>query len=224
MRARLIVLWSRVMALDLLAVLDRLATRRPIFHSEADFQHALAWQVQVEHPDAQVRLEVRPTRGQHLDLLAYLGDERVAVELKYLPARFAGNVGGERFDLPNRAAHDISRHDVVKDVVRVEQAIASGIATSGWVITLTNDRAYRRPGTKAEPIDAAFRLHDGRILEGTLGWGTLAGTGTTSKRDRPLALMGRHECRWRDYSQVTDESGRTATFAHLAFRVEAPAR
>lgn len=32
------------------ASLGRLAARRPVFHSEADFQHALAWQLQLDHP------------------------------------------------------------------------------------------------------------------------------------------------------------------------------
>jgi len=45
---------------DLDAILGRLAELRPIFHSEADFQFALAWQVKVHAPHVQVRLETRP--------------------------------------------------------------------------------------------------------------------------------------------------------------------
>ena len=39
-----------------------LAQRRPIFHSEADFQHALAWEIHALHTDCQIRLE-RPVKG-----------------------------------------------------------------------------------------------------------------------------------------------------------------
>ena len=41
-------------------VLRSLSCQRPIFHSEADFQHALAWLIHLQHPDAIVRLEYRP--------------------------------------------------------------------------------------------------------------------------------------------------------------------
>jgi hypothetical protein len=44
--------------------MNRLALRRPVFHSEADFQHGLAWQIQLDHPDARVRLETRPLEGR----------------------------------------------------------------------------------------------------------------------------------------------------------------
>lgn len=41
-------------------LMSQLAGTRPIFHSEADFQHALAWEIQNQHPQAAVRLEYRP--------------------------------------------------------------------------------------------------------------------------------------------------------------------
>ncbi len=40
------------------ALLATLAGSRKVFHSEADFQHALAWQIHEAMPDSQVRLEV----------------------------------------------------------------------------------------------------------------------------------------------------------------------
>ena len=54
------------------AVLAKLADRRPVFHSEADFQHALAWELQLADPTSQIFLEkwvaVDGPRV-HLDLL-----------------------------------------------------------------------------------------------------------------------------------------------------------
>jgi len=158
------------MDLDLDAVLAELAAGRPVFHSKRDFQHALAWQIQSRHPAAQVRLEPRPRRAVHLDMLVRLGGRWTAVELKYLLSRFNGAVDGEAFDLPNQSAQDISRHDVVKDVVRVETLIGEGYAERGFVIVLTNDATYWRPSARATTIDAAFRIHEGRALEGTLSW------------------------------------------------------
>jgi len=54
------------------AVLATLGERRPVFHSEADFQHALAWQMQLADPVAQIFLEKQVAvdgRRVHLDLL-----------------------------------------------------------------------------------------------------------------------------------------------------------
>lgn len=38
-------------------VLGRLARLRPVFHSEADFQQAFAWEARVLDPSLRVRLE-----------------------------------------------------------------------------------------------------------------------------------------------------------------------
>jgi len=43
-----------------------LATRRPVFHSEANFQHAFAWELQRRHEEARIRLETRPRPGVRL--------------------------------------------------------------------------------------------------------------------------------------------------------------
>lgn len=207
------------MSLDLHGVLHRLSTVRPIFHSEADFKHSLAWHIQLQHPDARVRLETRPERGLRLDMLIHLDDQRTAIELKYLSARFQGVVNGESFDLPNQAAQDVSRHDVVKDVGRVERFVADGIAEVGWVIALTNDGAYWRAGWKTDPVDAAFRIHEGRSLTGSLRWAELAGAGTIAKRDTPLILTGTYTCGWRDYSTIELATGKSAVFRYLPIYV-----
>ena len=39
------------------ATMTALATKRPIFHSESDFQHAFAWEARNIYPDLDVRLE-----------------------------------------------------------------------------------------------------------------------------------------------------------------------
>ena len=201
--------------LEVVAVLSALAEQRLVFHSERDFQHALAWQIQLTYPQAQIRLEPRPRRGIHLDLLVRIGERRTAFELKYLVAALHASVGGERFDLPHQSANDISRHDVIKDITRVEALLADGYADEGHVLVLTNDRSYWQPSSRADTIDAAFRLHEGRILAGTLAWAARAGHGTTVKRDTPLKLAGHYACQWRDYSEVGLPKGRVARFRYL---------
>jgi hypothetical protein len=115
---------------DVAGALSALAVHSPIFHSERDFQHALAWQIQLASPAAQIRLKTRPRRGVHLDLLVRLDGTSTAIELKYLLAGLQATVGGELFHLPHQSANDISRHDVVKDVTRVEAMLADGTPTT----------------------------------------------------------------------------------------------
>jgi hypothetical protein len=75
--------------LDLNQILERLVEKRPIFHSEADFQHALAWEIHHANPDASIRLElpVRTDDGRvHIDLLVVCDHQHFAIELKYKTA------------------------------------------------------------------------------------------------------------------------------------------
>jgi hypothetical protein len=196
-------------------LMGRLAVRRPVFHSEADFQHALAWQIQIEHPNSAIRLETRPTRGIHLDMLVVDDGRRTAIELKYLADRFEGVVLGEHFALPRQGAHDISRHDACKDIWRIETMIAEGYADTGAAIVLTNDGGYWRQGTKADPIDACVRIHEGRTIDGTLQWAPHAGAGTTRSRLDPLPLRGTYPCRWVPYSELDRADGRRVEFGYL---------
>ena len=207
------------MDLDMPRTLRQLATQRPIFHSERDLQHALAWEIQRQHPEARLRLEPRPRRGIHLDLLVCLGERRTAVELKYLAAAFLGTCDDEAYDLPNRGAQDISRYDVVKDIVRIEALLADGYVDDGYVVALTNDGSYWRPNRRTDTVDNAFRVHDGRRLHGTLAWSPLAGNGTTRGRETPLALAGRYDCRWQDYSRISNTNGQLVEFRYLLLGV-----
>jgi hypothetical protein len=112
---------------DLYGVLRRLSELRPVFHSEADFQLALAWQVQLADPALRVRMETRPAVGMHLDLAVEHPDtgQTTAVELKYLTRLWVGTTDGDQFDLKNQGAQDIRAYDVVKDITRVESFVAS---------------------------------------------------------------------------------------------------
>ncbi len=190
------------------AALEQLAHRRPVFHSEADFQHALAWQLQLDHPSARIRLETRPLVGKSvfLDLLLELDGVRTAIELKYLVRSLTTEIDGERFELRAQSAHDVRRYDVVKDIARLEAVVAAGAADEGVMIALTNDSAYWTAGREGT-VDAAFRLHEGITLRGTVGWAAHAGDGTTAKRTEPLALVGSYPLRWRSYSDTGDRAG-----------------
>ena len=114
---------------------------RPVFHSEADFQLAFAWQVKQADPLIDVYLETRPAPGVHLDLAFERRDlgAYTAIELKYPTRKWVGEVDGQRYELKSHGAQDITAYDVVKDIVRVERFIASRPSANGAVIVVGNN-------------------------------------------------------------------------------------
>lgn len=215
--------WPVAGSLDLAAILRALSAERPVFHSEADFQHHLAWQLHLAEPRLRMRLEVRPDPAlrEQLDLLVREPETGAgtAIELKYLKARWDGVVDGEAFTLLNQGAHDISRYDVVKDIARVERFVAANCDWNGYSVTITNDSSYwREPARAVTTIDAAFRVHHGAVLAGERAWGAAAGEGTMRGRKAPLSLAGSHSLAWRDYSDV---GGTRGAFRVLVVQVTA---
>lgn len=207
------------------SVLEALARDRPLFHSEADFQHSLAWALQTSEPERKIRLEYRAPIDEvmHVDiLLVEPSGLRLAFELKYWTRRLEVSVIDEAFALRNHGAHDVSRYDFVKDITRVERLIDVGVVDAGCVIAVTNDAGYWSSATRPDTIDAAFRLPDGRVLEGDLAWAEHAGAGTTRGRLLAHGLSGRYTLAWADYSDVAD--GPSGAFRHLAVWVEGTPR
>ena len=191
---------------DLFAAMDALAERRPVFHVEADFQHALAWVIHECHPGIDVRLE-RPVtldeeRG-HADIWLRDDGGDTVVELKYW-TRSTGSVlhvDGEDFPLRDQGAQPLSRYDFWRDVRRMERLISEGHAGTGYGVALTNVQNYWNAG-QARVIDATFRIHEGHEVSGVLAWrpDPPPSAGTTVGRESPIHLSGRYVANWRDYS------------------------
>lgn len=192
--------------------LDRLADRRPVFHSEADFQHALAWTIATDRPDAAIRLE-RPVRlpdGTRIAVDVWVRDADgtvTVIELKYPTRRLDTTHAGERFRLPNHAATDLRRYDLLADLYRTERACRADV-DRGAVVMLTNEPTYWRTTGRTGRIDEAFRIPDGVTVSGTLGWADHAAPGSIHGREDPIPLTGRYDVAWRDYADVADDGGR----------------
>ena len=74
----------------LIETLDALAMKRPIFHSEADFQHSLAWTIREAHPAIDVRLEWpfgEVGRRQYFDIALRNDPGKSGSEFTYLALR-----------------------------------------------------------------------------------------------------------------------------------------
>lgn len=72
----------------------RLGRERAVFHSEADLQHAFAWEAHRMDPDLRIRLETHPEPNVRLDLLISRPDldRHSAIELKYLTAAWSAGL------------------------------------------------------------------------------------------------------------------------------------
>ena len=111
------------MTIDAIHLMAQLARRRPIFHSERDFQHEFAWLLRELLPGSSLRLEVPLARPSNaiMDILLRLAGETHAFELKYKTTLLDTEAGGERFMLKNQSANDHGRYDFFRDIVRMER-------------------------------------------------------------------------------------------------------
>jgi len=186
-------------------ILERLARQRPLFHSEADFQHAYAWEMQRAEPNCEIRLEVpvrTATGAIYLDLLTRSGSSQVAVGLKYKTRALVASVGDENFALADQAAQDIGRYDFFKDLSRVEAFAQSGPARSGYAVFLTNDSAYWKAPASSDHGYAAFAMNDGRKVSGIMAWGDRASEGTRRGRENGISIRDNYSLQWKEYSSV----------------------
>lgn len=205
---------------EIQAVLARLAKKRPVFHSEADFQHALAWELQLGSPGAQIRLEKQvATQGSrvHLDLFFQSDDIEIAIELKYKTRLGKLFHAGEEYALRNQSAQDIGRHDFIKDIHRLERYLESHKNAVGFAILLTNDRTYWNGSKKGDAVDTEFRVHEGRVLQGGAMWGAKASAGTKHKREEPITLQGKYTMKWSNYSSLGNAANEQ--FRYVLLRV-----
>ena len=191
--------------LDFDLLLAGLATKRPVFHSEADFQHALAWELHLMDPNINVRLEYRPPwidRRQYVDIWVIQDDTETAIELKYKTKKMDISIAGEQFALQNQAAQDIGRYDFVKDIERLERVVATRRPGVGYASILTNDSTYWSHPRRGDSVDSDFRIQEGRTLSGLLAWGAGASEGTRRGRTDAIQLANSYQQDWRDYSEV----------------------
>ena len=180
-------------------MLSALAARRPVFHSERDFQVAFAWEVQKADPRMDVYLETRPASGVHLDLAFERRDLDcyTAIELKYFTALWSGRVEGQLYDLTDQRAYDYGRYGVVKDIARIETFIRPRPGSNGAVVVLTNEERYWKLWPNSNASDIAFHIGDGLVLEGKREW---IRPPAQAKYREALELSGRYEMNWSEFS------------------------
>lgn len=207
---------------DITEFLAKLGAQRSIFHSEADFQHAFAWELHQWLPSASIRLEfpvLRSEKQLHLDIWVAQANATLAFELKYKTRALSVQVDGEQFYLKDHAAQPPNRYDFIKDIQRLEQVVFAQKNMTGYAILLTNDSAYWQLPRDRCTIDADFRLHEGRNLHGVLSWSAGAALGTIRSREEPIELKGSYNVHWERYSEPSSQGH--GKFRYLAVKVVA---
>ena len=206
--------------LDIDGLMASLANRRKVFHSEADFQHALAWQIHESESDRQVRVEVSliPAQSQRMTLDIWLPVEGMAIELKYKTRELELEQGDESYALRNQSAQDQGRYDFLRDIHRLE-IMCSKLeqCKAGYAVLLTNDPSYWKVAPQGDTVDSDFRVHEGREISGALAWATRASSGTVGGR-KPIRIRGSYQLHWQEYSDFP-EKPRRGRFRYLAVSV-----
>ena len=207
--------------LDMDSLMGSLADTRKVFHSEADFQHALAWHIHQAMPESQVKLEVDVLQVEHqrrfLDI--WLPLEGIAMELKYKTRGLELEQDDESFILRDQSAQDQGRYDFLRDIQRLE-LMRSKLeqCKAGYAVLLTNDSSYWKVPMYRDTVDADFRVHEGRAVSGALAWAASAAPGTGRGRESPIQIRGSYSLRWQDYSSFPGKA--YGSFRYLAVSVQ----
>lgn len=211
---------------DLHKILTVLSKERPVFHSEADFQHALAWAIHEKCPNLNIRLEKRVelnSKNKYLDIFAFNDKKTVAIEVKYKTTKYKTEnleieINNEKFNLKNQLARDLGRYDFIKDISRLEEALEKDFCDVGFAIFLTNDENYWKTSKNDETAaDKDFRIPEGKTINGKLCWKEGTSKGTMRGREEPITLNGKYDLEWKNYSNLEGKNGQ---FRYLLIEVK----
>jgi hypothetical protein len=199
-------------------VLKELRGERPVFHSEADFQHALALTIHKKYSGLNIRLE-KPLNNEknHLDIFAFKDNKTVAIEVKYKTKNLHTAEKNEEFNLKNHNAQDQGRYDFLKDISRLENVLEKKSDGAGFAVFLTNDYLYWEKPKKKDPVDEAFRIHEGKTIKGKLSWKEGTSKKTMKTREEPIIVNGKYTLNWKEYSNLQKQNGK---FRYLVIEVK----
>ena len=181
-------------------LLTALSGKRPIFHSEADFQHELAWLLHHTNSQIQIRLE-KPLKGVgEVDIMLREDNREFLIELKYKTRKMNSKAGNEEFALKSHGAQPLGRYDGLKDISRIVKS-----KMNGCTIFLTNESQYWN--VEPDGNGAHFSLQGGRALQNVvLKWCDNTKVKSIGKgRVSGISLAGPYTLKWRQYGSTGSE-------------------
>ncbi|WP_034601044.1 hypothetical protein [Clostridiisalibacter paucivorans] len=206
---------------NIIRAIDSIKEKRKVFHSEADFQFALAWEIKKLYTEVDVRLEYAYNihdKIYHIDILVMLEGKFIPIELKYKTLKKSLIIGDEEFTLRNHGAQDLGKYDFIKDIVRLETLLSDeNKFVEGYAVMLTNDPSYWNGSIRKNTCCAAFDIGNDKKISGVLKWAERTSTGTMKNREEALDLLSEYKMKWYEYSYFDEK--RNGTFKYLAVKV-----
>ena len=216
------------MGFDLEKVIIELRKKRPIFHSDADFQFALAWEIKTTYHESKIRMEYpQMVSGKNftipadktntsenkvlinVDILVLYKGSPYPIELKYKTKEIPKfECNKEKYELKNHEAQTLGRYDFILDICRIESlAEALDNFEHGYTLWLTNDLSY--PDINPNPTVGyyAFRVNQGVVKKGEMSWGNNISESTKKGRKATLKLRKEYPIDWKDYSVFDTTNG-----------------
>ncbi|MBL9115270.1 MAG: hypothetical protein JNJ83_09725 [Verrucomicrobiaceae bacterium] len=168
-------------------------------------QHELAMELRQMDRHLSIRLEVPfqlDGQRRYMDMIIRSADALAYVELKYKirTARIVHN--NEVFELRDQGAVDQGAYDILKDIQRIEGVVDGAKNAEGFVIVVSNDpRYWSAPVPRGKPyLDEAFKLTEGRVIGGKLGWHSSASAGSMKGRESDIRLRSSYRATWEEYA------------------------
>lgn len=190
--------------MNIFNAMKTLSDERPIFHSEADFQFSLGWELKMLNNDLEIIME-RPFQfnnklGDDKDTTKYTdifikdGLNKYGIELKYVTKELKT----EKYKLKNHMATNLRRYDFYKDISRLESLKINKEIDKGYVIFLTNVPSYQK---STSGMAKEFNFADGcKISQGKYDWSGKKPTGK-SHRNEEIEIKQQYDCCWREYPE-----------------------
>lgn len=190
----------------LIKTMNNLSIKRPVFHSEADFQFSLGWELKVNESNFDIIME-RPFQFKNidysqkieLDILVKNNNDIFGIELKYVTEKFIDTINSERFNLKDHAATNLRRYDFYKDISRLELLKENNEIKKGYVIFLTNVLSYKK---HTNGMGGNFNFSDNyNILPSEYSWLKSPNINSIGKqRNSSLIIKNNYQCIWEEYS------------------------
>lgn len=176
--------------------MEELSKERRLFHSEANFQHALAYLIHQKCSYSQIRLE-KEISEFYVDIIIH-DKITIGIELKYKTKKFNYSELGEEFNLKSVNAHNFGCLDCRKYIYRLETLRNSNF--------LTNDTNYfNKKNNSKQPIYENIKIYDNNKINKKVDWvGSSASKNLISKQNIP-DLNNEYKCNWEKYSKCDDK-------------------